>query len=108
MELSGLNARFAIQDVLVFKQGPGGLVVAEVENEAASARIALQGAQLMRWTPGAEQPVIWLSEAAAFEPGKSIRGGVPEAAGNVDLEIELVENIGAGEELIHRSILDKS
>ena len=77
MELSDLNARFAIQDVLVFKQGPGGLVVAEVENEAASALIALQGAQLMGWTPGAEQPVIWLSEAAGFEAGKSIRGGVP-------------------------------
>ena len=40
MDLAGLNARFAIQDVLVFKPGPGGLVVAEVENQAASALIA--------------------------------------------------------------------
>ena len=58
MDLTGLNTRFAIQDVLVFKQGPGGLMVAEVENESATALIALQGAQLMRWSPGAEQPVI--------------------------------------------------
>lgn len=77
MDLAGLNARFAIQDVLVFKPGPGGLVVAEVENQAASALIALQGAQLMRWTPRGEEPVIWLSGAARFTPGKSIRGGVP-------------------------------
>ena len=77
MDLAGLNTRFAIQDALVFNQGPGGLVVAVVENQAASAQIALQGAQLMRWSPGAEQPVIWLSDAARFEPGKSIRGGVP-------------------------------
>ena len=53
MDLAGLNTRFAIQDALVFNQGPGGLVVAEVENQAASAQIALQGAQLMRWSPGA-------------------------------------------------------
>jgi glucose-6-phosphate 1-epimerase len=77
LDLSGLNARFGIENMLVFKQGPGGLPVAEVGNEAASALISLQGAQLMRWTPGAEQPVIWLSEAASFAPGKSIRGGVP-------------------------------
>ncbi len=77
IDLADLNARFAIQNALVFKPGPGGLPVAEVENEAASALIALQGAQLLRWNPHAEQPVIWLSASASFIPGKSIRGGVP-------------------------------
>ncbi len=77
MDLAGLNRRLAIEGVLGFKQGPGGLAVAEVENEKASALVALQGAQVMRWAPRGEDPVIWLSGAARFAPGKSIRGGVP-------------------------------
>jgi D-hexose-6-phosphate mutarotase len=77
IDLDDLNARFAIQDVLVFQPGGGGLPIAKVENEAASALVSLQGAQLLRWDPHGEQPVIWLSEAANFTPGKSIRGGVP-------------------------------
>jgi len=77
MDLAALNSRFGIEDRLVFKPGPGGLPVAAVDNEAASAVIALQGAQVIRWAPRGEQPVIWLSEAARFASGKSIRGGVP-------------------------------
>jgi glucose-6-phosphate 1-epimerase len=77
MDLDALNARFAIEDVLVFTLGPGGLLVAEVQNEKATALIALQGAQVMRWAPRGEDAVIWLSEAARFAAGKSIRGGVP-------------------------------
>lgn len=37
----------------------------------------MQGAHLTRWQPKGEQPVLFLSERAAFEPGKAIRGGVP-------------------------------
>ena len=77
MDLGALNARFGIADTLVFEPGPGGLPVARVDNAAAGAVIALQGAQLIGWSPRGEQPVIWLSEAARFVPGKSVRGGVP-------------------------------
>jgi len=77
MDLGDLNARFGIENTLVFEPGPGELPVAAVENEAASAVIALQGAQLIRWAPRGEHAVIWLSEAARLAPGKSIRGGVP-------------------------------
>jgi glucose-6-phosphate 1-epimerase len=76
-EPAALNARFAIPGQLGFKDGPGGLVVAEVTNAEASATIALQGAHVMGWAPRGERPVIWLSRAAKFAPGKSIRGGVP-------------------------------
>jgi len=56
-----LNTRFGIHGRVTFKQAEGGLVVAEVGNAQASARIALQGAQILDWTPAGEQPVIWVS-----------------------------------------------
>jgi glucose-6-phosphate 1-epimerase len=76
-DYAALNKRFAIPGQLDFAPGPGGLAVAEVNNVHASAMIALQGAHVMTWAPRKQQPVIWLSKAAKFVPGKSIRGGVP-------------------------------
>jgi glucose-6-phosphate 1-epimerase len=74
---STLNGRFSIAGELDFREGPGGLAVAAVENGQATAVIALQGAQLLSWAPAGAEPVIWLSGDAHFAPGKSIRGGVP-------------------------------
>ncbi|MBI5451609.1 MAG: D-hexose-6-phosphate mutarotase [Gammaproteobacteria bacterium] len=76
-DLATLNARFAIPEQLTFREGPGGLPVAEVTNDQAIATIALQGAHLLTWTPSGVAPVIWLSSQAKFAPGKSVRGGVP-------------------------------
>ncbi len=72
-----LNARFGIRDRLAFAEAAGGLIMAEVSNAQASARIALQGAQIIDWTPAGERPVIWLSPNAVFAAGKALRGGVP-------------------------------
>ena len=76
-DYAALNKNFAIPGQLDFAPGPGGLAVAEVHNAHASAMIALQGAHVMTWAPRKQQPVIWLSKAATFVHGKSIRGGVP-------------------------------
>ena len=76
-DLTALNTRFGIRGELDFIATTEGLVVAEVNNPLAKARIALQGAHLMEWTPSGQTPVIWLSLAATLEPGKPIRGGVP-------------------------------
>jgi len=51
-----LNARFGIRGRVAFTQPAGGLIVAEVRNAQATASIALQGAQLLDWTPAGEQP----------------------------------------------------
>lgn len=77
LDSSALNARYGIPEQLSFKELPDGFVVAEVTNAHATASIALQGAHLMTWIPQGGLPVIWLSSAAKFAPGKSIRGGVP-------------------------------
>lgn len=76
-DLSTLNNRFAIPGHVQFKEGPGGLAVAEIANSLAEATIALQGAHVMTWQPRGQEPVLWLSRFGKFAPGKSIRGGVP-------------------------------
>lgn len=75
--LDDLNRRFGADGALRFKEFAPGFPVLELHNAQASATIALQGAQVMTWAPRGQQPVIWLSRAAKFVPGKSIRGGVP-------------------------------
>jgi len=75
--VSTLNDRFAIKGHVTFQDGPQGAALAEVHNQHATARISLQGAQIIHWAPLNESPVIWLSRAAKFIPGKSLRGGVP-------------------------------
>lgn len=72
-----LNRRFGLNRQLVFDTGPGGLTVARIANDHASATIALQGAHVLAWQPRGEEPVIWLSPAAKFASGTSVRGGVP-------------------------------
>jgi len=53
------------------------LVCLQIEHPRASALIALQGAQLLEYTPANGKPVLWLSELAEFKKGHSVRGGIP-------------------------------
>ena len=77
IDFASLNQRFPLPGHLEFKEGPGGLAVAEIANAHATAMIALQGAHVMTYEPLGQAPVLWLSRYAKFAPGKSIRGGVP-------------------------------
>lgn len=77
-DLSALKLRFELSGQVDFKETPDGLIIMEVANAHGHAAIALQGGHVMSWQPKSEaEPVIWLSRAAKFVPGKSIRGGVP-------------------------------
>lgn len=72
-----LNARHALPN-LHFRADPSGLVFAEIDSAHATATVCLQGAHLVTWRPKDQPvPVVWVSEAARYAPGKSIRGGVP-------------------------------
>lgn len=51
--------------------------VYEIRHARATARIAVNGAHLMEWTPAGQAPVLYLSPDAVLEPGKPIRGGIP-------------------------------
>ncbi|WP_130835167.1 D-hexose-6-phosphate mutarotase [[Erwinia] mediterraneensis] len=55
----------------------GELPVLVINHPRLRAAVALQGAQLLAWQPGGEQPVIWLSDKTPLASGKAIRGGVP-------------------------------
>lgn len=73
-----LERRLGIPGKIGFTTGPHGMPVVQVSNTHCTGAIALQGAQLLNWTPRAQEaPVIWLSPLAKFGPGKSVRGGVP-------------------------------
>jgi glucose-6-phosphate 1-epimerase len=54
----------------------GGAIL-EVATPSALARIALQGAQVLSWTPRGHDDVLWCSSSAPLGGGKPIRGGIP-------------------------------
>jgi glucose-6-phosphate 1-epimerase len=76
-ELDDLNARFALSDQLRFHAHADGVLLADISNSHATARIALQGAQVLTYQPQGAAPVLWLSTQARGLPGKTIRGGIP-------------------------------
>ncbi len=76
-QLDDLKSRFASADFLSFTEKAPGFVAVDVKTTFSTASIALQGAHVMTWQPKGQKPVIWLSKAAKFAAGKSIRGGVP-------------------------------
>lgn len=75
--IDSLNARFAISGHLHFDQCAPGLPVADIQTPHARAHIALQGAQVLTWQPSGQKPVLWVSKATVYVPGKAVRGGVP-------------------------------
>ncbi len=72
-----LNQKYGIDDQLIFSEGPGGFVIAEMKNSHGEATLALHGSHIMSFQPRDHEPVLWLSKNSHFKPGKAIRGGVP-------------------------------
>ena len=72
-----LNDKFAIPGIIGFTTAEHGALVAEITTAGGNATLARQGAQLLDWAPAGQAPVVWLSPAARFSPGKSLRGGAP-------------------------------
>ncbi len=77
LDIAALNTRFAIPGRLRFMDSGGGLPMADINTPLATARVALQGAQVLAWRPDGVAPVLWLSGSAVFAPGKPMRGGIP-------------------------------
>lgn len=48
-----------------------------VANSACTGEVYDQGAQVTRWAPIGNEPVLYVSTALALAPGRSIRAGVP-------------------------------
>ena len=60
-----------------FSSGQGGLPKADIRNDLGSAEIYLHGAHVTAFQPNGQEPVLWMSGIADFEPPKPIRGGIP-------------------------------
>ncbi|MCW8127766.1 D-hexose-6-phosphate mutarotase [Microbulbifer halophilus] len=57
--------------------GKPGLELILVETPLCRAVIAEQGAQLLEFQAADREPLLWLSPAARFVEGRSVRGGIP-------------------------------
>ena len=54
-----------------------GLEVVEIETAAATAAVALQGAQVLSFVPRGGRDWLWVSERARWSAGMALRGGIP-------------------------------
>lgn len=77
MNSQQLRNTFAIPGVLAFDETEHGLVRATISSNVCTAELYLQGAHLTQWHPEGHDSVLFLSERSVFQPGKSIRGGIP-------------------------------
>lgn len=76
-DIDALNRRFGIPNHLHFVAGQNDFVLVEIGNFHAQATLCLQGAQVLTFAPINQEPVLYLSKAARYTPGKSVRGGIP-------------------------------
>ncbi len=58
------------------KSFANGFEYIEIQNSAAHAKIALQGAHIFDYVRSGSA-LLWLSETSKFEEGRAIRGGIP-------------------------------
>lgn len=76
--LQDLNQQFALGDSLRFAEHPSGLLIGTVQTTLCRAQFFLQGAHLTNFQPShTPTPILFMSEAALFEPQRPIRGGIP-------------------------------
>jgi len=62
----------------VYPQAQGsGIPILLVETPLCSARVSLQGAQLLEFKAIDGTPLLWLSPNCDFTPGTALRGGIP-------------------------------
>lgn len=78
MNIEQLNIDHGITGQLKFVEGAGGLSFIKIDNEKASAVISIYAGQVLSYQPANDSHnLMFLSEAAYYQPGKAIKGGVP-------------------------------
>ena len=77
MNVSELNKEFSIDGVLEISEETSGFPFVKINNQYASAVISLYGGQVLSYTHGDAEDLLFLSDKAFYEKGKAIKGGVP-------------------------------
>lgn len=78
MNIEQLNTAHGITGQLKFVEGGGGFPFIQIDNAKASAVISVYAGQVLSFQPANEpHNLLFLSEAAYYQAGKAIKGGVP-------------------------------
>lgn len=78
MNIEQLNNDYGITDQVKFIEGAGGFPFIKIDNAKASAVISVYGGQVLAFQPANESHnLMFLSESAYYQLGKSIKGGTP-------------------------------
>ncbi len=67
----------SIPGIASFRECSDGLIRLRITTALAEAELSLDGAHLTHFQPAGAAPVLFLSRASHFAPGRPIRGGVP-------------------------------
>ncbi len=77
ISISEIDQRFAYGDEIRVVAGAGGLPMVAIKNRLGEAHLYLNGGHLTHFQPAGAQPLLWVSPTSLYQPGKSIRGGIP-------------------------------
>lgn len=78
MNVEQLSNDFAVDGHLSFVEGKGDFISARIQNALGEALISTYAGQLLSYRPvGEPEDLLFVSDAAQYQPGKAIRGGVP-------------------------------
>jgi len=72
-----LNLRFGVPGLAAFHEGPGGLPVLTINNTHGMLALTPYGGHVLAYQPAGQPPVLFVSRASSYTPGKPIRGGIP-------------------------------
>ena len=77
LEITELNRRFGIPQIVKIVAGQGGLTKVEVTSPAARGEVYLHGAHVTSWKPSDAEEVLFVSSQSQWNDTRPIRGGVP-------------------------------
>ncbi|GMQ89348.1 MAG: D-hexose-6-phosphate mutarotase [Gammaproteobacteria bacterium] len=78
MTITSLNNTHAIPGQLEFIKGKGDLPLVSIDNGKARALISVYAGQVLSFHPaGQAQDLLFVSDAAYYQQGKAIKGGIP-------------------------------
>jgi len=77
LDIANLNQRFGIPEQVTFREGPGGFPILSVTNAHGTLELTPYGGHILSYQPAGQAPVLFVSRASTYIPGKPIRGGIP-------------------------------
>jgi glucose-6-phosphate 1-epimerase len=76
-DIAILNQRFGAPGRIAFRSGEADLPIVALVNRFGACEISLYGGHVLSYRPVGHSPLLFVSKASLFEPGKPIRGGIP-------------------------------